>query len=352
MKDFVIEDITVEQFLALLAEGDVTPVDVRSPGEFEEGTVPGSVNVPLFDNEERAEIGTIYKQQSPEAATDRGLEIVSAKLPSFIRELQQLPGRKVMFCWRGGMRSRTSATLYSLVSGKVYRLQGGIRAYRKWVVETLQTYELKSSLIVLNGYTGTGKTKLLRSLHRKGYPVLDLEAFAGHRGSIFGGIGMKPHNQRQFDALLAQELLRLRNSPYMLIEGESRRIGKTVLPDFLLEAKTRAPQLFLELPLEVRVRNILEDYDPVHHKAACLEAYRRIERRIHTPVAKEIRAAMEEDRFEEAVRLLLEYYYDPRYEHSISQYAPERTVIRVSTMEAAEAKLEAYLRKYAYAAKH
>ena len=341
----MVEDITVEQFVALLAKGDITPIDVRSPGEFVEGTVPGSVNVPLFDDEERKEIGIIYKQTSVAAAKERGLELVAAKLPSYIRELQSLPGRKAMFCWRGGMRSKTSATLLSLLEGKVYRVQGGIRAYRRWVVETLRTWEWTTPLVVLNGYTGTGKTKLLRSLHAKGYPVLDLERLAAHRGSIFGGVGLEPHNQRTFDALLAHELMRLRRSPYVLMEAESRRVGKAVLPEFLVEAKERAPQLFLELPTEVRVENILADYEPFRFKAECMEAFRHIERKIHTPAARDIRDALERDAFADAVRLLLEYYYDPRYEHTISEYNAERIHLRARTMQEAEERIEAYVKR-------
>jgi tRNA 2-selenouridine synthase len=339
------EEITVEQFVALLAKGDITPIDVRSPGEFAEGTVPGSVNVPLFDNEERREIGIIYKQQSMEAAKERGLELVSAKLPALIRELQSLPGRKAMFCWRGGMRSKSAAMLLSIVAGKVYRIKGGIRAYRRWVVDTLQTYEWKTPLIVINGYTGTGKTRLLRSLHRKGYPVLDLEGIAAHRGSIFGGVGLEPHNQRTFDALLVHELIRLKDSPFVLMEAESRRIGKAVLPDFLVEAKERAPQLFLELPTDVRVNNIMSDYEPQQFKSQCIEAFRHIEKKIHTPAARDIGQAMERDDFPEAVRLLLEHYYDPRYEHTITEYNAERTVLRARSMQEAEEKMEAYVKR-------
>lgn len=341
----MIEDISVEQFVELLGRGDVTPIDVRSPGEFGEGTIPGSVNVPIFDDDERRQIGIIYKQQSVEAAKERGLEIVSAKLPGFIRELQALPGRKAMFCWRGGMRSKTSAMLLSILAGRVYRVQGGIRAYRKWIVETLEHYELTQPLIVLNGYTGTGKTNLLRSLHRKGYPVLDLEGLAAHRGSIFGGVGLEPNNQRTFDSLLVHELIRLRNSPYILMEAESRRVGKAVLPPFLVEAKEKAPQLFLELPTQVRVNNIIGDYEPQRFKEQCVEAFKRIERKIHTPAAKVIDQALENDDFAVAVELLLEQYYDPRYEHTISEYGAERTVVRAASMQEAEMKIEAYLRK-------
>lgn len=341
----MVEDISVEQLIALLNKGDLTPVDVRSPAEFMESTVPGSVNVPLFDNEERAVIGTIYKQQGFDAAKERGLEIVSAKLPGWIRELQALPGRKAFFCWRGGMRSRTAATLFSILEGKVYRVNGGIRAYRRWIVHTLENYVWDTPLVLINGYTGTGKTDLLRSLHRKGYPVLDLEGLAAHRGSIFGGIGLAQHNQRTFDALLVHELIRLKGRPFILMEAESRRIGRAVMPEFLLEAKMRAPQLVLELPMEVRVANIISSYEPHQFKEQCLEAFRQIERKIHTPIAKDIRTAIEREDFPEAVRLLLEHYYDPRYEHAFAGESGERIVIRAASMMGAEQKIESYLKR-------
>jgi tRNA 2-selenouridine synthase len=343
----LLEDITVEEFMKLLAEGGVVPIDVRSPGEFAEGSVPGAMNIPLFDDEERRIVGITYKQVSVDAAKDKGLDLVSAKLPSFIRELQSIPGRKAFFCWRGGMRSRTSATLYSLVGGKVYRVLGGFRAYRRWVVETLETWKWTQRLIVINGFTGTGKTRILQNLHEKGYPVLDLEGIAAHRGSIFGGVGLEPNNQRTFDSLLVQELIRLRNSPYVVIEGESRRIGKAVMPDFLFEAKERAEQLFIEMPTEERVRNILLDYKPELHREACLEAFGRIERKIHTPVAAQIRGYMERGEFTEAVALLLEYYYDDRYEYTINEYAAERVTIEAKDIAEATMRIEAYLKRTA-----
>lgn len=196
-------------------------VDVRSPGEFEEGSIPGSVNIPIFDNEERAEIGTIYKQVGQEAAKERGLEIFAAKLPAFVKQFKALGGPVSVFCWRGGMRSKTAATMTELMGVDVNRLTGGIRTYRQWVVKSLEDYEFKPELLVLNGYTGSGKTVILNQLKEEGYPVIDLEQMAGHRGSVFGQIGLNPSNQKKFDSLLITELRKLKDSPYILIEGES-----------------------------------------------------------------------------------------------------------------------------------
>jgi len=313
------QDITIEELREQQKTKEFVTIDVRSPSEYRESTIPGSINIPLFDDQERAEIGTLYKQTSVQAAKERGLEIVSAKLPAFIREFAQIPGKKVVFCWRGGMRSRTTATLLSLMDIHVYRLSGGYRAYRRWVVETLAAYEMKPKVVVLHGLTGTGKTAILRRLEAEGYPVLDLEQLAGHRGSIFGAVGLKANNQKTFESLLLEKLLALQDAPYVVLEAESKRIGKVVLPDFLVQKKEAGLAIQIEAPVEVRVQRILEDY-PTEDKEVYLNAFRAIRERIHTPIAKEIAAHLEAEEYEPAIRLLLEYYYDPRYNNATEQY--------------------------------
>jgi len=293
---------------------------VRSPSEYEESTIPGSMNIPFFDDRERAEIGTLYKQTSIEAAKERGLEIVSAKLPALVKQFGQIKERKAVFCWRGGMRSKTTATVLSLMGIHVYRLTGGYRAYRKWVVETLETFELEPPAYVIHGNTGTGKTALLKRLKDEGYPVLDLEGLAGHRGSVFGQVGLKASNQKTFDALLLEELLQLGQAPYVIFEAESKRIGKVVLPEFLVRKKEAGTAIWIEMPVDARVRQIMEDYRPAEYKEAYLQAFRQIKSRIHTPIAAEIESCLLTDRIEPAIRMLLEHYYDPRYTHTSNQY--------------------------------
>ncbi|MBU7318063.1 tRNA 2-selenouridine(34) synthase MnmH [Paenibacillus oleatilyticus] len=339
------QDITVQELLRLYRERELTLVDVRSPGEFKEFTIPGSLNIPLFDDRERAEIGTTYKQVSIEAAKQRGLEIVSAKLPAFIREFQALGPNKAVFCWRGGMRSRTSATLLSLMGIRAYRLAGGIRAYRQWVVQTLESFELKPKVVVIAGHTGTGKSLILRKLAERGYPVLDLEQMAGHRGSIFGQIGLVPNNQKTFESLLVHELLRYQDRPFVLMEAESRRIGRAVMPGFLAEAKTSGIPIRIEVPLEERIRHIVQEYRPEEHADACLDAFRQIHRRLHTPVAAQIERHLLDHEFEEAAGLLLEYYYDPRYEHAEESYTTESIRLRVRHVDEAVQRIEQELKR-------
>lgn len=334
-------DITIEELLDLRKHREITLIDVRSPQEYADFTIPGSLNIPLFDDQERKEVGTLYTQVSVQVAKDKGLELVSAKLPSFIKRFEALPGRRAVFCWRGGMRSRTTATVLSLMDIHVYRLTGGIRAYRRWVTETLPDLELRSEAIVLNGYTGTGKTEILQRLADKGQPVLELEALAGHRGSIFGHVGLAPNNQKTFESLLLEQALELQKHPHFWMEAESQRIGKVVLPEWLMAAKDRGRQFVIELPMEERVRNILQQYRPHENSVECRTSFERMRKHIHTPVAAAIDAGLREERYEEAIRLLLEYYYDPRYKHSLSNYGDRATVIRANTTGEAAAQLEA-----------
>lgn len=339
------QDLTLNDMLALRQKKELVTIDVRSPSEYEDATVPGSLNIPFFDDEERAEIGTLYKQVSVQAAKERGLEIVSAKLPSFIKQFSQIPGKKAVFCWRGGMRSKTTATVLSLMGIHVYRLEGGYRAYRQGVIKMLDELTVAPPAYVLHGNTGSGKTTILRTLRERGYPVLDFEEMAGHRGSVFGNIGLQSHNQKKFDALLLDELISKEQAPYLLFEAESKRIGKVVLPDQLVQKKEEGHQIWLELPLEARVQHILNDYRPWEHQEECLKAFLQIKSRIHTPIAAEIEQSLKEGKFDRAVELLLVYYYDQRYAHTSASYdSANKSVVGVQSVDEAVEAIEQLLR--------
>jgi tRNA 2-selenouridine synthase len=340
------QDLTMEELAELRNHKEFVLIDVRSPSEYEDSTIPGSLNIPFFDDQERAEIGTLYKQVSVQAAKERGLEIVSAKLPAFIKQFSEIPGQKAVFCWRGGMRSRTTATLLSLMNIYTYRLTGGFRAYRQWVIAHLNEVAagFKPVAYVVNGYTGSGKTTILRSLKDRGHPVLDLEGMAGHRGSIFGHIGLKASNQKTFDSLLIEELIHYEQAPYILFEAESKRIGNVTMPEPLVEKKQKAHQLWIELPLEVRVQNIIEDYRPEEFAEQCLQSFLRIKSRLHTPIAAEIEKSMREGNYRQAVELLLVHYYDPRYEYTAAEHEPDkRTMIHAESVAEATEKVEQFL---------
>lgn len=320
-------EITIEQVKEMQKTQQLTLIDVRSPDEYTDSTIPESINIPIFDNEERKIIGTLYKQRNAQIATEKGFEIFSLKLPQLFKQFEGITNPKVVFCWRGGMRSKAIATLLSIMGVKCYRISGGYRAYRKWVVDHLETYELRPKCIVINGLTGSGKTRILHCLSQQNYPVLDLEGLAQHRGSVFGQIGLTPNNQKTFDAELLNQLIQFGQSPYILIEAESKRIGKVCIPNFLDHAKEEGTVIFLDMPLEERVRNTIHDYCPEQHKEEFIGAFLRIKSKIHTPIATTIEDHIRKGQFKEAFSLLLEHYYDPRYEHAAGKY-PTKFIIR------------------------
>lgn len=323
----MVQDVTLQKLFDIQNKEAHTMIDVRSPKEFAEFTIPGSINIPIFTDDERAEVGTIYKQVGPKAAKERGLEIFSAKLPEFIKSFNSIQTSKTVFCWRGGMRSKTAATVLDLMGNHAFRLSGGIRSYRQWVVQTLADYNITSKAYVLNGNTGSGKTILLEKLEASGYPVLDLEGMASHRGSIFGQIGLKPSNQKNFESHLVEKLLTYQDAPFLFMEGESKRIGKVTIPDFLYNHKENGMQIFINLPIEERVKNILEDYQPWNTPEKFMEAFQLIKKRIHTPIAKEIEDHLIAEEYSTTVQLLLHYYYDPRYEHAAEGYPDDKKVV-------------------------
>ncbi|CQR45923.1 tRNA 2-selenouridine synthase [Paraliobacillus sp. PM-2] len=334
------EDIKPEVFYQRKTQQHHTIVDVRSPKEFHESTIPGSINIPVFSNEERAAVGTIYKQEGPEAAKQKGLAIFSKKLPNFITSFQKIDTPITVFCWRGGMRSKTAATVVDLMGMQVSRLTGGIRAYREWTVQLLDKLDFLPELMVLNGHTGNGKTIILERLLKEGYPVINLEQMAGHRGSIFGQIGLEPANQRTFDFLLLEKLLTYQQEPFILIEGESKRIGKVTLPEKLYQKKESSRQLFIELPMEQRIAHILEDYQPWDNPEKFIEAFRLLKRRIHTPIAQEIEQSLGTNAFTRAVELLLVHYYDPRYDYATVYPENQQTFIEAENAEDAMEKIK------------
>lgn len=335
----MVQEIALEELLERIRSGQHIAVDVRSPKEFEESAIPSSLNIPVFNNEERAEIGTLYKQVSPEAAKERGLELFSRKLPSFINEFKAIERPFTVYCWRGGMRSKTAATVLELMGIETTRLTGGIRSYRQWVVKQLEEQEFGPQFIVLNGYTGSGKTTILRKLKEMGHPVIDLEQLAGHRGSIFGQIGLKPNSQKQFESQLVEEMDKLKNEPFIFIEGESKRIGKVLIPSLLFDKKEAGKQIILHLPIEERVANLVRDYEPHKYPDLFLKAFQLIKKRLTPAMSLAIEEHMEKQEFDAVAELLLLHYYDPRYKHSAFRN-PERHIdIHANTTEEAIDKI-------------
>jgi len=288
-------------------------VDVRSEGEFAEATLPGAVNLPLFDNVERAQVGTTYTHATPSLARELGLKLISPKLPQLVKEIEELSkrGPVVLFCWRGGMRSKALATVIDLMGIHIYRLTGGYKAYRSQVLNFFETRLLPFQVVVLRGNTGVGKTDLLTQLRADGYPAVDLEKLANNRGSVFGAMGLgEPPSQKKFEGLLYEELIVLSEFPYIIVECESKRIGRVTLPLNFYTAMQEGIQVLHYDSIKNRVERLLKEYTSVpnalHEIGVALE--RLIKTLGHVKV-QELRTLLDTgclDAFTE--RLLIEYY--------------------------------------------
>ncbi|TGE32250.1 tRNA 2-selenouridine(34) synthase MnmH [Desulfosporosinus sp. Sb-LF] len=309
----MIKEIKVEDLKSL--EHPIL-IDVRSEGEFAEATIPGSINLPLFDNKERAEIGTIYTQSSPILAREQGLRIVSPKLPDLVKTVEKLSreGPLVLFCWRGGMRSKSLATVVELMGIPIYRLQGGYKAYRNQIVDYFQN-KLPFQVVVLRGNTGVGKTELLRQLRAEGYPAIDLEKLANNRGSVFGAMGLgDPPSQKKFEGLLYEELELLSDFPYIIVECESKRIGRVTLPTNFFTAMQDGIQILHYDSLENRVQRLLNEYTAVPNALQEIDiALERLIKTLGHVKVRELRDLLETNCLDVFTERLLVEYYDKLY---------------------------------------
>ncbi|MEB3200322.1 MAG: tRNA 2-selenouridine(34) synthase MnmH [Synechococcaceae cyanobacterium] len=299
-------------------------LDVRSPAEFAQGHIPGARNLPLFDDAQRAEIGTLYKQQGRQSAVLQGLALVGPRLEALARELTahaasqpEQPLR--LHCWRGGMRSGSVAWLAAQLDLPVLLLDGGYKAFRQWV---LAQFEQPWPLRLLGGRTGSGKTELLLALRDRGVAVIDLEGLAHHRGSSFGGLGLPPQpSSEHYENRLALELSTLHEAAEIWLEAESAQVGRCRIPLGLWRQMQQAPALEVLRPLEERVAQLVAIYgrqDPSELAAAT----QRISRRLgpqRTALALEAIAAGD---WASACRQMLDYY-DRCYDHDLSSHQRE-----------------------------
>ena len=334
MEDFIMEAVSSigSSFLSSII------IDVRSPAEYEHAHIPGAVNLPLFDNDERAMIGTTYKKQSREAAIKAGLPLFGNKMLPMIETVESWMAAAqkenhltkptlYVHCWRGGMRSAAVAWLLDLYGYKVIQLTGGYKAYRNWVLEQ---FTIPYSLKVLGGYTGSGKTEILHALQEKNYSVIDLEGLAHHKGSAFGAIGqLAQPSQEMFENILAKKLFEInKNKKPIWIEDESQRIGTVLIPTPLFHLMRNSTCYFMTIPFEQRLLFILEGYGKFDQQSL-IEATERIQKRLGGLETKNAVEHIMQGELKEAFSILLKYY-DKWYEKNAqNQVLPKVELIPV-----------------------
>lgn len=312
-----IEKIHIEQFLELAKQHPV--LDVRSPGEYKHAHIPGACSLPLFTDEERKIVGTAYKQENREQAIKLGLDFFGVKMRKMVEEVEQLSSNSktvLVHCWRGGMRSAGVAWLLDLYGFKVFTLAGGYKKYRNYV---LDTFRLPFQFNILGGYTGSGKTELLKALKERGEKVIDLEGIANHKGSAFGNIGMPPQpGQEMFENLLAKELRKsLEGQPEspVWLEDESQRIGLVNIPGELWKTMRQSPVYFLDIPFEERLKHIVQEYGQLAPEKLA-DAIGRISQKLGNLNAKTAILLLNEGKITESFDILLKYY-DKHYFKSL-----------------------------------
>ena len=353
--------ITIEEFLLLAKNHPV--LDVRSPAEYAHAHIPGAISLPLFNDEERAKVGTTYKQQNRENAIKIGLDffgpnmrgivekvegvvgsgewgVASGKLEvasgkrlvgsgqkakgerkwaksneSFEKDLNvedsncQLPidNCVILHCWRGGMRSAAVAWLLDLYGFKVYTLIGGYKTYRNWA---LSQFTKEYNFKIIGGYTGSGKTLLLHALAKENNKIIDLEGLANHKGSALGALGNPPQpTQEMFENLLAEKLSTDNHQPLttIFLEDESQRIGNLQIPMPLWYCMRKAPVYFVDIPFEERLNYLTDEYG-VHEKTGLVNAIMRIQKRLGGLETRNAINFLLENNFKESFRILLHYY--------------------------------------------
>jgi len=298
-------------------------IDVRSPNEYYKGHLPNSINIPLFDNEERSIIGTIYKKEGRKKAVIEGLKFFEKKMESLLDNLfmsiesyKTIPTKNneffiKIYCSRGGMRSQSIAWLLEKYKLNPITLKGGYKIYRRWV---LDSFSKKLNIVVIGGKTGTGKTRLLSLLEKYKYQTIDLEGFACHRGSTFGGLGMKkqPTNE-QFENIIAEKLNSFNISNNIFVEAESANIGKCKIPHEFFNQMKNSRRIEIIRSESNRLDELINTYS-VFNKEELQESVLRIKKRLGPQRTKIALESINNERWDLVCKSVLDYY-DKCYEY-------------------------------------
>lgn len=302
-------------------------IDVRSPAEYAHAHIPSALCLPLFNDEERAKVGTAYKQVSPERALIKGLEFVGPKMAGYVKKMiKWAPNRKVVVhCWRGGKRSGSMAWLLRFAGFDVLTLEGGYKNYRNFVLQQFENQALK--IIILGGKTGSGKTAILQELEKQGEQIIDLEALAHHKGSAFGWIGeQKQPSSEQFENDLYTVFSKIDPARRVWVENESPTIGAVFIPQPFWKQMKNAPLIHVEVPFDQRVLHLIDNYTTTS-KEDLKQSFIKISSKIGHEALKIATQALENDDFATAAAIGLKYY-DKTYTHNFdTNVAPTKYIL-------------------------
>lgn len=334
--------ITLTSLADLHSLGFDEVIDVRSPAEFAEDHVPGAVNLPVLDDDERARIGTVYTRESRFKARRMGAALVARNaarhLEGYLAD-KHAGYRPLVYCWRGGQRSGSFGLILGQIGWQVGVVEGGWRAYRRLVVGALYDTPFPAPLFVLDGNTGTAKTAILHDVAARGGQVIDLEGLARHRGSLFGLVpGDVQPSQKSFESALAMEMTQLDPTRPVLVEAESNRIGTLRLPPALWQAMHAAPRLEIDAPLEARAGWLTSAYADLTQDPALL--VQRISALAPFHPRERIaqwRALASAGEFAVLAKALMADHYDPRYTRARSrQVNAPAAILNAGTLDAKE----------------
>lgn len=318
----MLREITYEDLEKGRLEASYLIIDVRTPGEYNSETIPGAINIPIFTDEEREVIGTTYVQESIDKAKQLGVEAVSRKLPDIYRQVNQLDKEYqnlIFFCARGGFRSRSVVVLFKSLGINAIRLDNGYKGYRRHVNQSLPRLIEEVQFRVLYGNTGSGKTEVLKKLKENGQDILDLEGCANHRGSMLGGVGLgKASSQKMFESLVYHSLIN-RKSNTVYTEGESKKIGKVTMPDYLFNKIKAGENIEITANIETRIDNILRDY--VHDTdEELLNSLSYLTRSLGADNIERLSEMIRNHDYRPVIEELMIKYYDPMYEYKNREY--------------------------------
>lgn len=302
-------------------------IDVRSENEFNEAYIPGAINMPILKDEERAIVGNVYRNKSVEEAKSLGLNYASYKLQDYYNRILKLTKQYdniIIYCWRGGMRSKSVCNVLSTLNIKnIYQLSGGYKAYRKFVLHFLEKETKKYKFIVLHGLTGVGKTTIINRMDNTDIPVINLEEMAKNSGSVFGGIFFDgyPPSQKQFESMLFNKLY-YNKSGFVVIESESKRIGSINMPDSIIRGMEKGYHILIETNLGNRIQNIYDDYvkKDLDINGKLIKCIRHLKKRLGNKNVETLVDKIDNNDYHYVIEFLIKHYYDPLYKYSINKF--------------------------------